>query len=94
MSQTIKAVKKFCEQKSAELIKKLRYEGEILFEGVRITKEFCCVKLVPTAVQGALADDNGLLVLFDLSQNDQLKFKAVERELFSKVQQLRKQAKL
>lgn len=45
----IKGVKKFCETRNAELVKKLRYEGEIDFEGVHITKEFCSVRLVPIA---------------------------------------------
>ena len=94
MSTVIKTVKKFCEAKNADLINKLRYEGQIEYDGVVITKEFCAVKLIPVTLTGTCADDYGLLVLFDLQQNEQLKYKAVERELFSKVQQLRKAAKL
>jgi len=52
------------------------------------------VKLVPTIKEGTSADENGLLVLFDLSQSEQLKFKAAERELFSHIQMMRKAAKL
>lgn len=50
--------------------------------------------MVPTVTEGAAADENGIMVIFDLSQSEQLKYKAVERELFSAVQRLRKAAKL
>lgn len=94
VGKMVKTLQAFCKENNAELVKKLRYEGKIDYKGTEITKEFCNVKLVPTVTEGAAADENGIMVIFDLSQSEQLKYKAVERELFSAVQRLRKAAKL
>ncbi|CAL5977750.1 Isoleucyl-tRNA_synthetase [Hexamita inflata] len=94
LGKVVKAVQGFCKKATPEMIAQFRITKTIDFEGVTITDEFCAVRLKPTVDEGTSTDENGFLVQFDLSQNDQLKIKAVERELFSTIQQLRKTNKL
>ncbi|KAH0572550.1 Isoleucyl-tRNA synthetase [Spironucleus salmonicida] len=94
LAGAIKAVKEFCALMDADLVKKLRYEGEVVYQNITISKEFCAVNLAPIAEFGASADENGFLTQFDLKQDAELVKLALERDFFSRIQQARKSAGL
>lgn len=45
LGKVVKCVKTFCEKKDIELISKLRYDGNVIVDGIVINNEMCKVVL-------------------------------------------------
>lgn len=99
LGSVIKAVKALCnldDPSNVRLVTALRRDGRVTLGGHEITTALCKVRLEAVEAPGraAGADDDGFLVLFDTHIDEDLVRLASERELFSKIQKLRKQAGL